>query len=192
VNKILGLLVLGLAFSLTIGTVGCNTKDKDKDKDKTKADKAADKADKAADKADKAADKADKAADKADKAADKADKAADKAADKTADKAADKKKEDATSTIEIKEIKQQETKKAGDQTVKVELTKAAPADLTIKGHVNKVDEKIVHATGSIKKGESAGDLVITTKDAPAGVHTLDLVISGDKASGKGSFKIEVK
>jgi len=168
VQKLLGILVLGLAFSLLVGgTIGCNTaaKDKDKDKDKTAADKDA------------------KDKDKTPKDKDKA----------TTDK--DKTPKD---KVEFKAVTGETVigKKKDSKDVEIHLTKTVHDKVTLTGKVmdakGKAFDKIT-ASGEIAKDKDKGTLKVSTPDdmdVPAGVYTVEVTATG--VSGKAEVKLKVE
>jgi len=162
VNKLLGLLVLALAFTLTMGTVGCNPakeKDKDKEKEKTTAEKA----------------KADNTGEKA-----KAKKEGTGEGDK-----------EATIKVKAAEGDGLALKKTGKTKLTVELEDAAPAELTLKATAKDVKGDMLSGEGKIKKGEKSGDIDITTAEAPATVTDINVEITGEKVK-KSEVKYKVK
>jgi len=167
VQKLLGILALGVAFALLVsGTTGCNTPKKD---DEKKADAA-----------------------KADAA--KATKADAAKADAAKATKADAAKGEKDAEVKIKAIEGEITLKKKDKEaakVKVEIEEAAPTELTLKAFADKVDAKVLAGTGKIKKGEKEGEIVVITSDAPATVNELTIEVSGTKVK-TATLKVKAK
>lgn len=92
--------------------------------------------------------------------------------------------------VKFKEIPEQKLAKKGDKKVEVELTEKAAVDinLTAKG---KDDAKIT-GSGTVKKGETKGELTVKTDDAKGGDAVVEVTAAGEKTKGSTSFKAKVE
>jgi len=150
VNKLLGLLVLGLAFSLTVGVIGCNP---EKKKDEVKKDESA-------------------------KTDPKKDPKTDPKTDPKKDpKVGEKDAEVKIKTIDA-EVSLKKKEKANKVTV--ELEEAAPAELALKAWAKDTKDDVLTGTGKIEKGKKSGDIIIITGDVPATLKEVTIDVTGEK------------
>jgi hypothetical protein len=81
--------------------------------------------------------------------------------------------------------------KSGDTEITVKVTKAPAVDVALKAWVDKVDQKVVSGAGTIEKDKTTGKVKLTTKDAPAGVHTV-VIETADAKGVKGKTDVKIK
>jgi hypothetical protein len=82
--------------------------------------------------------------------------------------------------------------KKGDTKVTVELTEKAPENLTLKAWAKDVDAKVLTGKGMIKKGETSGDVVITTVDAPDTISEVTIEIAPTDKTNAAMLKLKTK
>jgi len=166
VNKLLGLLVLGLAFTLGFGTVGCSKKEEKKDE-------------KPAAKDDEAAKK--KKADEEAAAKKKKEEAEKLMPTLTADGG------EATIAKTMKTKKEVEIKLDKDAPEKVTLS------AKIKSEDGKKDADLkVTAAGEIAKGSKAGTLTLTVGDADIAPGVYMVEVTSKEAKGTAKVKLTVE
>jgi hypothetical protein len=95
-----------------------------------------------------------------------------------------------TTEVKFKDISEQKLTKKGEKKVEVELTEKAAIDvnLTAKG---KDDPKIT-GTGTVKKGETRGELTVKTDDAKGGDAVVEVTAAAEKTTGSTTFKAKVE
>jgi maltose-binding protein MalE len=166
VQKLLGILALGVAFALLIsGTTGCNPP--------AKTEKAAEKTTEKAEKAGKT-----EKAEKAEKGGGDADK----------DKAEIKNKVDG-------EPKISKAAKSELKDVKIELMTKTKSDVkltvAVKDDKGKASDKIT-GSGTIAKDADSGTITLVVGDAEAAPGVYDVEVTGDKTKGAAKFKLKVE
>jgi hypothetical protein len=94
--------------------------------------------------------------------------------------------------VKIKSVEEVSLKKKGDTKVKIELTEAAPEDLKIKAWAKDVDAKVLTGEGTIKKGETSGEVTITANEVPATVSEITVDIAATEKSKAATTTIKTK
>jgi hypothetical protein len=102
--------------------------------------------------------------------------------------------------VKIKAIDALDIGKKAEKKITVEIADPAPVDLTIKAWAKEKDDKdakvleskILGGTGTIKKGETKGELTITTADAPATVTEVSVDIPATDKTKEATTKVKTK